>query len=110
MSSLQIYGGGHFECSNRLAANISHLFAVYSGGKLNLNNGGYRTKTTRPYLILHSSEGPGAGKGSGGGAGGGGHAGSGGRGNGVAVAGQPYGSLFTPVEYGSAGGYGNHYG
>ena len=89
---------------------VSHLFAVYSGGKLSLDNGGYQTKTKPPFVPLHSSEGPGAGKGNTGGAGGGGHAGSGGRGSSVNIAGQPYGSLFTPQDYGSAGGFGKDYG
>ena len=90
--------------------NVSHLFAIYSGGKLNLNEGGYRVATPAPSVTLHSTGGKGAGKGSSSGGGGGGHAGSGGRGRGVWVAGQPYGSLFAPNDYGSAGGTGNHYG
>ena len=90
--------------------NISHLFAIFSGGKLNLNAGGYRVATPAPSVTLHSTGGKGAGKGSTSGGGGGGHAGSGGRGRGVSVAGQPYGSLFSPIDYGSAGGTGVHYG
>ena len=90
--------------------NVTHLFGVYSGGRLNLDDGGYRTRTPAPSITLHSTEGPGRGKGNTAGGGGGGHAGTGGRGDGVQLAGQPYGSLFRPVDYGSAGGYGNHYG
>ena len=90
--------------------NISHLFAVYSGGRLNLNAGGYRVATPAPSIVLHSTGGRGAGKGSSSGGGGGGHAGSGGRGRGVMEAGQPYGSLFAPIDYGSAGGTGVSYG
>ena len=90
--------------------NVTHLFAVYSGGKLNLDAGGYRVMTPSPSIKRHATGGIGFGKGSGSGGGGGGHAGSGGRGRGVMDAGQPYGSLFTPNDYGSAGGTGGHYG
>lgn len=37
---------------------------------------------------------------------GGGHGGSGGRGAGIYTVGQGYDSLYTPVQYGSPGGYG----
>ena len=90
--------------------NVSHLFAVNSGGRLSLDAGGYRVSTPPPAETLHATGGPGAGKGSSSGGGGGGHAGSGGRGRGVSQAGLPYGSLFAPVDYGSAGGTGGHFG
>ena len=37
---------------------------------------------------------------------GGGHGGSGGRGAGIYTVGRGYDSLYTPVQYGSPGGYG----
>ena len=41
---------------------------------------------------------------------GGGHGGSGGRGEGVYTVGQGYDSIYTPVHYGSPGGFGKYRG
>jgi len=41
---------------------------------------------------------------------GGGHGGSGGRGSSLGKVGTAYDSLYTPTQYGSAGGYGHYYG
>lgn len=41
---------------------------------------------------------------------GGGHGGSGGRGSDAYTVGQGYDSIYTPVKYGSPGGYGNYRG
>lgn len=83
---------------------------MYSGGKLSHNHAGYVTKEGRTGNEFEQSEGLGQGRGNTGGASGAGHAGSGGRGTAENRVGQHYGSLYQPWEYGSAGGYGLHYG
>ena len=42
--SNKVYGGGHFQSNVGLNVSASHLFAVYSGGELNLDHAGYRTQ------------------------------------------------------------------
>lgn len=108
--TFQIYGGGHLKSNNRLNITANHLLAVYSGGKLSHNHAGYVTKEGRTGNQFEPSEGPGQGTGNTGGASGAGHAGSGGRGTVSNRVGRHYGTLYYPWQYGSAGGYGNHYG
>ena len=89
---------------------VTHLLALYSGGKLSHNHAGYRTKEGRTGSEFEPSEGPGQGTGNTEGASGAGFGGSGGRGSKENHVGQFYGSLYTPWEYGSVGGFGSHYG
>ena len=55
MYSFQIYGGGHFQVNTELTINSSHLFAVYSGGKLSMNGAGHEAATTTA-LLPHVGE------------------------------------------------------
>lgn len=107
---VQVYGGGHFKSNNRLNISVTHLLAIYSGGKLSHNHAGYKTKEGRQGNQFDPSEGPGQGTGDIGGASGAGFGGNGGRGTQANRVGQFYGSLYSPSEYGSAGGFGQHYG
>ena len=38
---VQIYGGGFFKSNDRFDVSAQHLVAVYSGGEINLDHGGY---------------------------------------------------------------------
>ena len=96
---LKVYGGGHFLSHGRLTINASDTVAVHSGGILEQNHSGYSTGT-----------GPGQGTGHASGGSGGGYGGNGGRGVGTLLAGQTYGSLYTPHHFGSPGGFGKDYG
>lgn len=96
--------------NGRLNISASHLLAIYSGGRLNHNHAGYRTKEARNGNQFEPSEGPGQGYGSVSGGSGAGHAGTGGRGSAINHVGRFYGSLFNPWTYGSVGGFGRHYG
>ena len=87
-----------------------HLLRINSGGRLSHNHAGYVTKDGRSGNEFEPSEGPGQGTGSSSGATGAGYAGTGGRGSGATRVGQFYGDYKEPFEYGSAGGYGLHYG
>lgn len=87
-----------------------HLLRINSGGRLSHNHAGYVTKDGRSGNEFEPSEGPGQGTGSSHGATGAGYAGTGGRGSGVTRVGQFYGDYRKPFDYGSAGGYGLHYG
>ena len=109
-SSKQIYGGGHFKSNNKLYVTVRHLFRINSGGRLSHNHAGYVTKEGRTGDEFEPSEGPGQGTGSILGASGAGYAGTGGRGTRANRVGQFYGSYKAPYDYGSAGGYGQHYG
>ncbi|XP_038052472.1 uncharacterized protein LOC119725183 [Patiria miniata] len=109
VTNMTVYGGGLFKSNDRFNLTAAHLVAVYSGGEINLDHGGYITKEVRGQGY-EPSEGPGQGYGSGSGSSGGGHGGSGGRGGGQSLVGLAYGSIYYPVDYGSTGGYGQQYG
>ena len=87
-----------------------HLLRINSGGRLSHNHAGYITKDGRTGNEFEPSEGPGQGTGSSSGASGAGYAGTGGRGADATRVGQFYGDYRKPFDYGSAGGYGLHYG
>ena len=89
---------------------VKHLLRINSGGRLSHNHAGYITKEGRPGNEFEPSEGPGQGTGSVHGASGAGFAGTGGRGTGTNHVGQFYGDYRRPDDYGSAGGFGLHYG
>ncbi|XP_033640829.1 uncharacterized protein LOC117301055 [Asterias rubens] len=108
LTNLTVYGGGLFKSNDRFDVTALHLVAVYSGGEINLDHGGYITKDVRGQGF-EPSEGPGQGYGSTSGGSGGGHGGSGGRGRGQSFIGLAYGSIYNPVDYGSTGGYGQQY-
>ncbi|XP_077861759.1 uncharacterized protein LOC144342564 [Saccoglossus kowalevskii] len=101
LTNFTVYGGGHLKSNDKFEIIADHLAAVYSGGLVNLDGGGYK---------MPENKGPGGGYGSISGGSGGGHGGSGGRSAGNALVGLAYGSIYEPFEYGSVGGYGNHYG
>ncbi|KAK3576661.1 hypothetical protein CHS0354_004945 [Potamilus streckersoni] len=101
-TNISIYGGGHFKVNTGLNMTVHHLFAIYSGGLLNLDGAGYQPNT--------DFAGPGSGTDSTLGASGGGHGGSGGRGAALTTVGLGYDFIFTPKMYGSPGGYGKNYG
>ncbi|XP_070535283.1 uncharacterized protein [Ptychodera flava] len=101
LTNLTVYGGGHFQSNDRFEVTADHLVAIYSGGTINLDSGGY---------YVPEDKGPGGGFGSTSGGSGGGHGGSGGRGNGNHLVGLAYGSIYEPIDYGCVGGYGNQYG
>nr|XP_054759184.1 uncharacterized protein LOC129265193 [Lytechinus pictus] len=107
--NITVYGGGHFQSNAGLNISASHLFAIYSGGELNLDRSGFQTRSS---IQLGSTlvRGPGQGYGGVSGGSGGGHGGSGGRGSGQSLVGLAYGSIYDPTDCGSAGGYGEHYG
>ena len=107
---MQIYGGGNFVSNNRLNITAHHLLAVYSGGKLTHKHLGYRSEKGRVGTPLQSTKGPGKGTDSTLGASGAGYAGTGGSGKATNRVGGFYGSLYTPWQYGSAGGFGLHHG
>ena len=79
--------------------NASDTVAVHSGGILEQSHSGFTT-----------GRGPGRGTGHTSGGSGGGYGGNGGRGVGTSLPGQSYGSLYTPRDFGSPGGYGRDYG
>lgn len=106
----QIFGGGHFKSNSKLHIAVKHLLRINSGGKLSHNHAGYVTKEGRSGDEFEPSEGPGQGIGSVHGASGAGFAGTGGRGTGTGLVGQFYGDYRRPDDYGSAGGFGLHYG
>ena len=106
----QIFGGGHFKSNNKLNIAVKHLLRINSGGRLSHNHAGYITKEGRPGNEFEPSEGPGQGTGSVYGASGAGYAGTGGRGTWATHVGQFYGDYRRPFDYGSAGGFGLHYG
>ncbi|PIK61100.1 hypothetical protein BSL78_01925 [Apostichopus japonicus] len=114
LGNLTVYGGGFFKSNDRFNLTADHLFAIHSGGEINLDHGGYETMETRgPVNGYVPSEGPGQGYGevgSSSGGSGGGHGGSGGRSSSQVKVGLPYGSIYEPVDYGSTGGYGRDYG
>lgn len=89
---------------------VKHLLRINSGGRLSHNHAGYSTKEGRPGNEFEPSEGAGQGTGNVYGASGAGYAGTGGRGNGTNHVGQFYGDYRKPFDYGSAGGFGLHYG
>ena len=106
----QIFSGGHFKSTNKLNVSVLHLLRINSGGRLSHNHAGYITKDGRTGNEFEPSEGPGQGTGSSSGASGAGYAGTGGRGADATRVGQFYGDYRKPFDYGSAGGYGLHYG
>ena len=44
----QIYGGGHFKVNSGIYFKVHHLFAVYSGGKVDLDGAGYLPNVNLP--------------------------------------------------------------
>ncbi|XP_076091252.1 uncharacterized protein LOC143063127 [Mytilus galloprovincialis] len=98
-TNVTIYGGGHFKVNTGLNMTTHHLMAIFSGGLIDLDGQG---------LSQPEDVGPGYGTGSLTGGSGGGHGGSGGRGTDAYTVGQGYDSIYTPVKYGSPGGYGNY--
>ena len=44
----QIYGGGHFKVNSGIFFKVHHLFAVYSGGKVDLDGAGYLPNVNLP--------------------------------------------------------------
>ncbi|CAH1775844.1 unnamed protein product, partial [Owenia fusiformis] len=97
--NITVYGGGHFKANAQLNVTATHLFAIYSGGRIDLDHGGFLP-----------GEGFGKGTGAHYGGSGGCHGGSGGRGGGTDIVGESYDSLYSPIHYGSPGGYGASHG
>ena len=56
----QIYGGGHMISNTQLNITSSHLFAVYSGGRLNLDETGWEPVADGTY---QDNQGSGQGRG-----------------------------------------------
>ncbi|EQC50842.1 putative lipoprotein [Bacteriovorax sp. DB6_IX] len=110
---IDVVGNLTIESGGSISANLSMLSAstldIQSGGEINVTNLGYAGSTAGGNGN-GPSPGTGGALGNNGGGGGAGHAGTGGDGQGTAVGGSTiYGSLTSPVDFGSGAG-GNSYG
>ena len=102
-----MYGGGQLKSNAKLLWHAHLLFALYSGGEINLDHAGHLCDNDVGFdNYLGDTQGRGATSGGSGG----GHGGTGGRGNGQTPVGIGYGSIYEPESHGGPGGYGTLFG